>query len=57
MYSRLTGFDALLFDRVVYFKLTVILWFLYTRKNLDASSLKHVVFMQKWFKNPGEILR
>ena len=46
-YSRLTGFDALLIDRVVYYKFTVILRFLCTRKYLDASSLKHVVFMQK----------
>ena len=46
-YTRLTGFDALLIDRVVYYKFTVILRFLCTRKYIDASSLKHVVFMQK----------
>ena len=56
-YSRSTGLDALLIDRVVYFKFTVILRFLCTRKYQDASSLKHIVFMQKPFKNPGEILR
>ena len=47
LYSHLTGFDALLIDRVVYYKFTVILRFLCTRKYIDASSLKHVVFMQK----------
>ena len=47
LYSRLTGFDALLIDRVVYYKFKVILWFLCTRKYLDTSSLKHVVFKQK----------
>ena len=47
-YSRLTGLDA---------KFTAVLRFLCTRKYLDASSLKHIVFMQKPFKNPGEILR
>ena len=46
-YSRLTGFDALLIDRVVYYKFTVILRFLCTRKYIVASSLKHGVFMQK----------
>ena len=46
-YSRLTGFDALLIDRVVYYEFTVILRFLYTRKCPEASSIKHVVFMQK----------
>ena len=56
-YSRLTGFDALLIDRVVYYKFAVILWFLCTKKYLDAFSLKHVVFVQKWFKNLGEISR
>ena len=47
MYSRLTGFDALLIDRVVYYKFTLIPRFLCTRNYLDASSLTHVVFMQK----------
>ena len=47
IYSRLTGFDALLIDRVVYYTFTAILRFLCTRKYLDASSLKHVIFMQK----------
>ena len=55
--SRLTGFDALLINRVVDYKFTVILGFLCTKKYLETSSLKHVVFMQKLFKNPGEILR
>ena len=45
LHSRLTGFDALLIDRVAYYKFAVILRFLCTRKCPEASSLKHVVFM------------
>ena len=46
-YSRLTGFDALLIDRMVYNKFREILLFLCTRKYPEVSSLNHVVFMQK----------
>ena len=46
-YNHLTGFDALLIDRVVHHQSSIILSFLCTRKCLKASSLKHVVFVQK----------
>ena len=45
--SRLAGFDVLFIYCVVLYQFSIIFLYLCTRKSLKASSIKHVVFVQK----------
>ena len=54
-YCRFTGLDVLSTDRALYYQFAVVHWFNFSNKYLQASSLKHVAFVQKVFKNRGKM--